>query len=106
MSESDSFLFFCAHKNPLLCWEIITRVFHATTNRNALCYLACGPLEDLLASNGDKIITQIEKLAQQNIAFRRVLSGVYKNAMTDEVWNRVCKIALDDGFFTSEDDSP
>ena len=51
--------------------------------------LAAGPLEDLLAYNGAAVIEDIERLARQNAVFRDTLRGVWKNAMTDAIWDRV-----------------
>jgi hypothetical protein len=57
----------------------------STTSEN----LSAGPLEDLLAKHGPAVIERIEREAATNQSFRHFLGGVWKNAMTDEVWNRV-----------------
>lgn len=51
--------------------------------------LAAGPLEDLLAHNGPTVIDEVERLARQSAAFRDTLRGVWKNGMTDDIWDRV-----------------
>jgi hypothetical protein len=51
--------------------------------------LAAGPLEDYLATLGDEVIGDVERLAKSNPQFASLLGGVWKNAMSDDVWNRV-----------------
>ena len=51
--------------------------------------LAAGPLEDVLVYCGPAVIEHVEQLARQDALFRDTLRGVWKNAMTDEIWDRV-----------------
>jgi hypothetical protein len=51
--------------------------------------LSAGPLEDLLAYNGEAIIAKVEAEARRNSAFAGLLGGVWKNRMSDHVWARV-----------------
>jgi hypothetical protein len=51
--------------------------------------LSAGPLEDLLAKHGPAFIDRIEAEARRNPMFARLLGGVWKNQMTDEIWARV-----------------
>lgn len=55
--------------------------------------LSAGPLEDLLVKHGDQMITKIESLAGSNAKFATLLGGVWKNNMTDAIWQRVNAIA-------------
>ena len=50
---------------------------------------AAGPLEDLLAEQGGEVIDGVEALARHDPEFRKLLSGVWQNAMTDELFARV-----------------
>jgi hypothetical protein len=51
--------------------------------------LAAGPLEDLLGSHGEAMIDDIELKARREPRFRRLLTGVWQNAMSDAIWERV-----------------
>jgi len=51
--------------------------------------LAAGPLEDLLGSHGEALIDEIELKARREPRFRRLLTGVWQNAMSDAIWERV-----------------
>ncbi len=57
--------------------------------------LAAGPLEDVLAYNGPAVIGDVERLARQDARFRDTLQGVWRNAMSEEIWRRVRVARLD-----------
>ena len=75
-------------------WEFITRVFEKRMSDKAFGVLAAGALEDLLACFGNLYIDRVEELARKNPRFNYLLGGVWKNAMTDDVWVRVEKARL------------
>ena len=54
-----------------------------------LSNLAAGPLEDLLVEFDDQFIDRIEKCASQSPRFRFMLSMVWKNDISEPVWERV-----------------
>lgn len=70
-------------------WEIILSINERPLSDEAVSYLAAGPLEDLLVYHGETFIERVEARAQQNPAFNRLLGGVWKNAMSEDVWQRV-----------------
>jgi hypothetical protein len=51
--------------------------------------LSAGPLENLLALHGEGFIDRVESEAQRDPSFAKLLGGVWKNRMSDEVWQRV-----------------
>src|SRR5262249_29793809 len=51
--------------------------------------LSAGPLEDLLVEHGAAFIDRVETEARLNPVFARLLGGVWKRQMTDEIWARV-----------------
>jgi len=55
--------------------------------------LAAGPLEDLLAAHGQRIIADVEAAAKRDPVIRRCLAGVWQNAMSDEIFARVQRAA-------------
>ena len=60
----------------------------------SLAVLAAGALEDLLVDFGESYIERVEELARKNLRFNHLLGGVWKNAMTDELWLCVQKARL------------
>lgn len=84
----DSFYDIC-REDPELALQSIEKACFATTNENVLANLAAGPLEDLLSMHGEKIIDEIESIARKNSRFKQLLRGVWQNAMSDVIWERV-----------------
>ena len=72
-----------------LLWEFILEVYKRDLTDKAIGVLAAGPLEDLLAKRGADFIDRIEELARKDPKFNYVLGGVWRNSMTDDVWQRV-----------------
>jgi hypothetical protein len=51
--------------------------------------LSAGVIEDLLSRNGTEMIPLVEAEARSDPSFAKLLGGVWKNKMTDEVWSRL-----------------
>jgi hypothetical protein len=77
------------HDEPEIALDVILTILRADCSSKILESLSAGPLEDLLAQHGPAFIERIEQEAAANPSFRRLLGGVWKNTMTDEVWSRV-----------------
>jgi len=60
--------------------------------------LAAGPLEQVLSNHGGEIIDRVETLARQDPSFSSLLGGVWQNAMSDSVWERVQKYCNKSGW--------
>jgi len=71
-------------------WKFILAAFKYSDDR-ALMALAAGPVEHLLSHHGEVSIERVEELANSSSRFAYLLTGCWKNAMTDEIWARVCK---------------
>ncbi len=80
-------------------WEIILGVLLATDNKNCLGKLGCWHLEDWLAMHSEAAVELAEQYATKSTKFRRVLSRVYQNDLTNEQYARIKAVALHDGFF-------
>lgn len=76
-------------------WRFITAVYKRHLSDKAKSVLAAGPLEDLLAKQGPEYIERVEELARRVPDFNFLLGGVWRNSMTDQVWERVQKIRHD-----------
>jgi hypothetical protein len=81
-------------EDPELCLEsimkVLGRIEDPFSNR-LVAVLAAGPLEDLLAENGDVVVEQIEVLAKRSPEFRFLLNGVWDSTIHPEVLSRLAK---------------
>ena len=69
-------------------WQfILAAIAHASEDE--LGDIAAGPVEHLLGKHGDSYIKEVEQRAESDPKFARMLSGVWKYTMSDEVWARV-----------------
>ena len=73
-------------------WQFILEVYQRELSDKVIGALAAGPLEDLLAKQGTEFIDRIEERARKDPKFNQVLGGVWRSAMTDDVWKRVERI--------------
>ena len=83
-------------EEPEVAWSAILEILQRTRSEQALDNLAAGPLEDLLAKHGYQFIDRVEAEATRSSLFRHLLAGVWQNAMSGELWERVqaaCKEA-------------
>lgn len=76
-------------KEPEKLWQFVLTAYKRNFSDRVLSVLAAGPLEDLLARHGADYIEQVERLAETDEKFNLLLGGVWRNSITDEVWNRV-----------------
>jgi hypothetical protein len=51
--------------------------------------LSAGPVEELLAKHGENFIERMEIEARRDPMFAKLLGGVWKNSMRDDVWRRL-----------------
>ena len=70
-------------------WRFITVAYKRDLSDKTIAVLAAGPLEDLLAKQGPEFIDRVEELARKDPQFNYLLGGVWRNTMTDEIWQRV-----------------
>lgn len=78
---------------PDLALEFIPSVVATKPERSIVEILAAGPLEDLLSNHGAKVIDKMKRESEQKPSFRNLFGGVWKNAMPEDVWERVLRIA-------------
>jgi uncharacterized protein DUF6869 len=70
-------------------WRFITAAYQRDVSDEVVAALAAGPLEDLLAKQGPAFIERVEELARKDPRFNFLLGGVWRNAMTEDTWQRV-----------------
>ncbi len=88
----DDFEYEAVYENPDLAIDLVLEVLnHAPTDKTKEV-LAAGPLEQVLANHGSKIIERVESLAGSNPDFSSLLGGVWQNSMSPEIWQRVQRV--------------
>jgi hypothetical protein len=90
-SDGDAFstVFDIWMTDPETTWQLVLEVLRHDMTDDQKAILAAGPLESLLANHGDLVIDRVERESATNSRFRHLLGGVWKNAMSDSVWERV-----------------
>jgi hypothetical protein len=81
---------------PIDCWDVILTIFKKDRSELILGALAAGPIESLLAFNGPKVIGLLENTVVEFPEFRAMLSGVWRNAIPEDVWQRLQKVIAAD----------
>jgi len=77
---------------PNKAWQVILLIWSMDQSIKTVQSLSAGPIEDLLSKHGDEMIALVEAEAKRDPSFAKLLGGVWKNRMTDEVWDRVQKV--------------
>jgi hypothetical protein len=77
------------HDDPAQAWQFILAVLATDQSNIVMENLSAGPLENLLVQHPAETILKVEAESQTNPAFRKLLGGVWKNDMPDDVWKRV-----------------
>jgi hypothetical protein len=75
--------------DPDAAWFLILEILRRNNTPQILEVLSAGPLENLLAKHGDRMIATVEAEAKNNPSFASLLGGVWKNDMSEDVWSRV-----------------
>ena len=83
--------------DPEACWQVIHAIRLLDSSDRILSNLAAGPLEDLLVAHGESFIGRIEELALQDARFRKLLSGIWRNKISEGVWARLRALAGNGG---------
>jgi hypothetical protein len=79
----------CCSKDPVRALDIIIKILQNNASDDIQMNLSAGPLEDLLVRNGNQIIDKVEEFAKKDSNFNELLGGVWKNNITDSVWERI-----------------
>ena len=79
---------------PELAWELIVEMIDRAPSDASLGFIAASPLEELLSKDGPAFIDRVEKRAAENRQFGRALAMLRRLGMTEDVWQRVQKSAV------------
>jgi hypothetical protein len=74
---------------PHKAWRVILLIWSMDHSIKTMQGLSAGEIEDLLSRNGTEMIPLVEAEARRDPSFAKLLGGVWKNEMTDEVWSRL-----------------
>jgi hypothetical protein len=74
---------------PHKAWRVILLILSIDQSTKTVQSLSAGEIENLLARNGIEMIALVETEARRDPTFAKLLGGVWKNRMTDEVWSRL-----------------
>lgn len=80
-------------RDPETAWQVIDLIWRGEQDDRILADLAAGPVEDLLVRHGPAFIERICLTARREPVFRKMLGGVWRNAMAEPVWLRLKQIA-------------
>jgi hypothetical protein len=77
------------YNDPETLWLLILAVHARDQSPRIQENLSAGPVEDLLAKHGDRFIERVEAQARQDPMFAKLLGGVWKNTISEEIWLRL-----------------
>jgi len=80
-------------KNPKLGISIILKILEKDKRGELYPILAADLLEDLLSLHGNFIIDDIQKLAEKNLKFKKLLGGVWQGEMSKDLYAKIINIA-------------
>jgi hypothetical protein len=76
-------------KDPASAISIISYITNNTDDDSILSHLSSGPVESMLAKNGTVIIDRVEELCSLNPNFKKCVKNVWRNTITQDVWDRI-----------------
>ena len=74
---------------PDLQWHFLLTAVRLAATDSHFGHIAAGPLEHLLGWHGDEYIDLVERQAHSDPKFERMLTGLWRYRMSDDVWTRV-----------------
>lgn len=75
-----------------LALDIILIILEMCESDDLIYNVAAGPMEDLLSNVDDAGLDSIERISSSNKLFKTMLGGVWKNNISDRVWERILKM--------------
>jgi hypothetical protein len=74
---------------PETPWLLILEIHRRDKSVLVQQGLSAGPVEDLLAKHGESFIGRVEVEARKDPSFATMLGGVWRNSMSDAIWDRL-----------------
>ncbi len=79
--------------DPEAAWQVIDLMWRQAPDDRTLADIAAGPVEFLLTQHGDAFIDRVYLLARREPVFRKLLGAVWRNSMSEPVWEKLKSIA-------------
>src|SRR4051794_30376417 len=83
---------YLTNRLPHKAWQVILLIWSMDQSVSTIQNLSAGPIENLLAKNGEQMIGMVEVEARRDPSLARLLGGVWKNRMSEEVWQRLQEV--------------
>ncbi len=77
-------------ENPKRAWDITLEIVSRSDNEGVLIAASVGPLENMLHTHTDPILSWIRKEASGNPKFRGILEYIWQDVIPDEEWDKIC----------------
>jgi hypothetical protein len=74
---------------PHRAWRVILLIWSMDQSIKTMQNLSAGPIEDLLSKHGSEMIGFVEAEARRDPSFAKLLGGVWRYQIIDEVWARL-----------------
>jgi hypothetical protein len=78
--------------DPDAAWKVILEIVRRQPEEKILANLAAGLVEDLLVYHGNLVMPWMIQYCVDHPDFAKVLAMVWRNDMTDDVWNGLQKL--------------
>jgi hypothetical protein len=79
--------------HPEMCWEAIVAIIRTDSSDFILGNLAAGPVEELLARHGPRLIERITSDSKRNQQIPKMLKSVWRNDIDQETWSKIAQLA-------------
>jgi hypothetical protein len=80
------------YDKPEIAWIILKKIVTADSSTQMLADLSAGPMEYFLVHHGPEFIDRVEEEARDNPIFAKLLGGVWKNVINEDIWKRIQKV--------------
>jgi hypothetical protein len=74
---------------PRRAWRLTLLIWSIDQSTKTMQILSAGSIEELLSNHGPEMISLVEAEARRDPSFAKVLGGVWKSGLTDEIWVRL-----------------
>lgn len=92
ISWVDDLFSSATHHDAEYALQLVLAIHEADTEQKFTEVFAAGPVEDLLAYQGSKVIDRVVSKAKTDSSFAHVLGGVWKNSMQDDIWEAIKEV--------------
>ena len=92
--QSDKVTLLKFFARPEHIWHFIELAIDCAMTDHQLGRIAVDLVETMMGKFGDKYFSRLEDSVRTNEKYSRIVTGVAKYTMSDELWNRICNLQL------------